>query len=66
MATQPRKIHLVPRTQLLAVCSADPRGGGEVLSVQTRAEFNALARDSRCGRCDAIVNGRQQRPHGRR
>lgn len=70
MVTQPKKIHLVPRTQLLAICSADlgQRKGSEMLmlSVETRAEFNALARESRCGRCDAIVNGRQDRPYGMR
>jgi hypothetical protein len=49
------KIHLVPRTQT-TMCGR--RINPTFKIVATRAEFNKLSANDRCGMCDAIVNGK--------
>ena len=57
--TKSAKIHLIPIAggMKYAICSTRIRDGGR-LAVHTRKEFNALPRDERCLRCDAVLNGR--------
>lgn len=52
------KTHLVPIAagRRFAMCSA--RVPDDAPQVATRAEFNALPTEKRCGSCNAAVNGR--------
>jgi hypothetical protein len=53
------KIHLVPlaANRKWALCSARIREAER--HPADRKAFNALPRAERCGRCDAIVNGKE-------